>query len=75
MYTRTYAIMAAHNAIMEIVNPSLAPVRNGVHPSEFVFQKSLAMVSDFRGIQTHEGELRCAQAPMMDSLSSTMFFL
>ena len=49
-------------------------VRNGVHPSEFVFQKSRAIVSDFCGIQTHEGELYSTRAPMIDSISSTMFF-
>ena len=41
----------------DIKNPSRAPVRNGIHPSEFVFQKSRAIASDFCGIQTHEGEL------------------
>ena len=35
-----------------IENPSWAPVWNGVHPSEFVFQKSRAIASDFCGIQT-----------------------
>ena len=47
---------------------------NGVHPSEFVFQKSRAIASDFCGIQTHEGELRSARAPTIDYISSTMFF-
>ena len=47
-----------------------------VHLSEFVLQKLLAIASDFCGIQTHRGELRSAQVavPMIDSISSTMFF-
>ena len=45
-------------SIWDIENPSWEPVRNGVHLSAFVFQKSRAIVSDFCGIQTHEGELR-----------------
>ena len=58
----------------EIENLSWAPVWNRVHPSEFVFQKSQAIVSDFSGIQTHEGELHSARVPMINSISSTMFF-
>ena len=46
-----------------------------IHPSEFVFQKSRGIVSDFCGIQTHEGELCSAPAPIIDSISLTMFFL
>ena len=34
-----------------------------VHPSEFVFQKSRPISSDFWGIQTHDGEHRFAWAP------------
>ena len=58
----------------DIKNPSWALVCNGVHPMEFVFQKLRAIASDFFGIQTHEGELCFARAPMIDSISSTMFF-
>ena len=47
---------------------------NGVDLSKFVFQESWPMTNDFCGIQTHEGELRSARAPMIDSISSTMFF-
>ena len=36
----------------DIENPSWAPLRNGAHLSEFVFQKSQAMASDFCGIRT-----------------------
>ena len=57
-----------------IENPSWAPVRNGVHPSEFVFQKSRAIASDFWGIQTHSGELCSLRVPMIYSISSIMFF-
>ena len=39
-------------------NPSWSPVRNWVHPSELVFQKSWAIASDFCGLQTHDGDLR-----------------
>ena len=60
--------------MMGIENPSWAPLWNGVHPSDFVFQKSRAIASDFCGIQAHEGELRSARAPMIDSISFTMFF-
>ena len=49
-------------------------MRNRVHPSKVVFQKSRVIASDFFGIQTHAGERRSAQAPMIDSISSTMFF-
>ena len=55
-------------------NPSWAPVRNNVHPSEFVFQKSWLIASDFCGIQTHEGELCFARAQMIDFISSAIFF-
>ena len=55
-------------------NPSWAPVRNEVHPSEFVFQKSWLIASDFCGIQTHEGELCFARAHMIDFISSAIFF-
>ena len=58
----------------DIENLSWAPMWNGVHPSEFVFQKSQEMAIDFSGIQTHEGELHFARVPMIDSISSTMFF-
>ena len=34
----------------DIENPSWAPVRNRVHPSEFAFQKSRAIVNNFCGI-------------------------
>ena len=57
-----------------IENPSWVPMWNGVHPSEFVFQKSQAIVSDFCGIQTHSGELLSAWVPMIDSISAKMFF-
>ena len=39
--------------MMDIENPSWAPLWNGVHPSEFVFQKSRAIASDFCGIKRH----------------------
>ena len=55
-------------------NPSWAPVRNRVHPHEFVFQKSRAIASDFCGIQTHEDELCSAWALMINSISTTVFF-
>ena len=45
-----------------------------VNSSEFAFQKSWAIASDFCGIQTHEGKLCSARAPVIDSISSTMFF-
>ena len=70
--TRSSAIMALTK--QDIANPSQVPMRNGVHLSEFVFQKSRAIASDFCGIQTHEGELRSAWASMINSISSTMFF-
>ena len=57
-----------------IENPSWVPVRNEVHPSEFVFQKSRVMASDFCGIQTHEGEVHSARSSIIDSISFTMFF-
>ena len=53
----------------DIENPSWAPARNRVHLSKFVFQKSRA--SDFCGMQTQHCEL--CSAPMIDSISSTMF--
>ena len=58
-----------------LIDWSLVSVQNRVHPSEFVFQKSPAIASDFCGIQNHEGELHSARVPMIDSISSTMFFL
>ena len=45
----------------DIENPSWAPVGNRVHPSEFAFQKSRAIVNNFCGICTHKGELHSAQ--------------
>ena len=55
-------------------NSLWAPMWKGVHLSEFVFQKSWVIASDFCGIQTHEDELCSTQPPMIDSISSTMFF-
>ena len=52
-----------------IENPSWAPIRNRVHPLEFVFEKSWVIVSHFCGIQTHEGELYSVWAPMIDCIS------
>ena len=46
-------------------NPSWAPVRKDVQLSEFVFQESWAIASDFCGIHTHAGELHYARAPMI----------
>ena len=60
--------------VKEMENPSWVLVRNGVHRSEFVFQKSWTTVGDFCGIQTHKGELCSAQAPIINSVSSTMLF-
>ena len=47
---------------------------NGVHPSEFVFQKSRVIASDFCGIQTHESELRSPRLPMIGAIFSAMSF-
>ena len=58
---------------MDIENPSWAPV-HGVHPSEFVFQKSRAIASDFCGIQTHEGELYSTRRPWSTLLLLQWFF-
>ena len=45
---------------------------NGIHPCEFVFQKSRAMASDLCGIKTHGGGVLSARAPMVNSISTTM---
>ena len=60
-------------SVYHIGNPSWLPMWNGVHLSEFVFQRSQAIASDFRGIQTPEGQIHSTWAPMIDSISSTMF--
>ena len=70
--THTACAVTASGIVEEIENPSWASVWNGVHLSEFVFQKSQAMASDFYRIQTHDGELSSARMPMIDSISSTM---
>ena len=59
-----------------IENPSWAPVWNEVHLSEFVFQKSRGIASDFCGIQTDESEHCLHEYPwsMINYVSSTIFF-
>ena len=54
--------------IVEKIELIMVPVWNLIHLSEFVFQKSQAIVISW--IQNHSSELRSIQAPMMDSLCS-----
>ena len=42
--------------------------------TEFAFQKSKTLASDFCEIQTHEGELCAARALMINYISSIMYF-
>ena len=69
-----HLMTSSWNVVQYIENLSRASVQNGVHPHEFVFQKSRAIASNFCEAQTHAGEIRSARAPIIYSISSTMVF-
>ena len=49
-------------------NQSRVPVRNKVHPCEFVFHRNHSLSLMISGRQTYESELLSARLPMMDYL-------